>query len=100
MTDKLTIAIDYDDTFSADMKAWTEVIAVLQSAGHRVIMVTARRDTDENREGIKSWLDHFGVEGVPLYFTNLGSKLHWAESRGLKVNIWIDDDPRSLVHGR
>ena len=99
MTGKLTIAIDYDDTFSADMPMWAEVISTMQSRGHHVIMVTARRGTDENYEEIRTWLTHFGVS-IALYFTNLGSKLHWAESRGLKVDIWIDDDPRSLVHGR
>lgn len=39
----LTIAIDFDDTFTADVNAWTAVIQTLQSFGHRVVCVSARR---------------------------------------------------------
>lgn len=94
----LTIAIDYDETFTADPDLWAMFVSKAQDKGHRVLCVTARRDTDENREMMTENFDLYGVE-MPIIFSNLGSKMHVMESRGIKVNIWIDDSPFAIVNG-
>jgi hypothetical protein len=91
----LTIAMDFDDTFTADPHLWTSFIDTAKQRGHRVICVTARHRTDESRQEIKAALP----EGVPVYFTEMGSKLDYMANQGVRVSVWCDDSPRTLVHG-
>lgn len=95
----LTIGIDFDDTFTADPKLWSTFVESAKGAGHRCIMVTARRDTEENSDAINAVLDHWQCQ-MPIVFSSLGSKLFAVEKLGIKVDIWIDDDPVTLVRGR
>lgn len=94
----LTIGLDYDNTFTADPKLWSTFVNLARSLGHRVIIVTARRETQENVDDINAMLDHWGCQ-MMVVFSSLGSKLHAVEKRGIKVDIWIDDDPEKLVRG-
>ena len=94
-----TFALDYDDTFTADPSLWASVVRMAKDrSGHRFIMVTARRETEENIEQINADLDHWGCQ-MPIVFTALASKLDTVAKRGIKIDIWIDDDPESLVRG-
>lgn len=92
----MRIAIDYDDTYTLNPKMWDQAINLFMLNGFSVIMVTARRDTEENREE----LEKASQGRWRCYFTNLGSKTDFIRRRGMKVDVWIDDDPESLVHGR
>ena len=94
----MRIAIDFDDTFTADPELWAKFIADARERGHSVVMVTARRDTTENEEVIAEWTAKVGVE-LEVIFTSLASKLATAERRGIKFDVWIDDDPKAVVHG-
>lgn len=96
---KLRIAVDYDDTFTADPNLISNFIKEAKSAGHTVYMVTARRETEENCDQINADLDHWCCQ-VPIIFTSLESKLIACQRRGVQIDIWMDDDPRSLVNGR
>tara|TARA_R100001086_G_scaffold231526_1_gene152298 strand:+ start:414 stop:743 length:330 start_codon:yes stop_codon:yes gene_type:complete len=95
---RLTIAIDFDDTFTADPKLWSTFIQNATEAGHQVMCVTARRQSAENEDIINSMFDHWQCQ-MPIIFSNLSSKVDEMERRGLKVDIWIDDAPYALVHG-
>lgn len=94
----LTIAIDYDDTFTADPKLWSTLIRNAKDVGHKVMVVTARSETTENIDEINAWLDHWDCQ-MPVIFTSLASKLWAVEKRGINVDIWIDDNPTALVNG-
>jgi hypothetical protein len=94
----MLIAIDFDDTLTADAELWRDCIAKAISRGHRVICVTARRDTDDNRETIDSWMAEHGIE-LYTYYTGLASKVDHMQRIGVKVDIWIDDDPRKCALG-
>lgn len=98
MTDFKTIAIDFDDTLTALPVLWRSFIRDAELAGHYVYIVTARRDTDENRMIVKEFMDEWKIK-ASVHFTNLGSKLHYMHKRGMKIDIWIDDNPHALVHG-
>lgn len=95
---QLTIGMDYDNTFTADPKLWSMFVQKARSLGHRVIIVTARQNTEENNDDINAMLDHWSCQ-MPIIFSSLGSKLHAVEKRGIDIDIWIDDDPVSLVRG-
>jgi len=92
------IAIDFDDTLTADPVLWFTFIDVAKRIGHRFVCVTARRDTVENREWIDSWMKERGFD-LYTHYTALGSKLDHMERIGVKVDIWIDDDPRKCALG-
>lgn len=94
----LLIAIDFDETLTRDAELWREFIDSAKRLGHRVVCVTARRDTEDNNETIDEWLEVHGVD-VPVYFTSLGSKVEYMTRLGLRVDIWIDDDPRKCAMG-
>lgn len=93
-----TIAIDFDNTFTADQAFWAHVIEHAKKCGHRPIIVTARRNTEENIELINRQLDLFCCQ-CPVYLTGLRSKIAFMEERGIAVDFWCDDDPKTLVHG-
>ena len=95
----MLIAIDFDDTLTADPNLWRNFIATSREIGHCVVCVTARRDTDDNRETIESWMHEHGIYPMFTYYTGLASKVDHMAKIGLKVDIWIDDDPRKCALG-
>lgn len=94
----LTIALDYDMTFTADPVLWSEFARNARKAGHKVLIVTARLNTPENTDDINAQLDHYQCQ-MPIIMTSLASKINYCEAAGIHVDIWIDDDPVSLVRG-
>lgn len=94
----LTIAIDFDDTFTASPGLFAEFIRLAKASGHQTYIISARYSTEENTDYINELLDEEDCQ-CPIVCTNRGSKLEAMEQRGIKVDIWIDDDPRKLVHG-
>ncbi len=98
MRRSLLIAIDFDDTLTADPELWKHFIDSAKKRGHRIICVTARRDTEYNRETVDSFMYENGIE-LYTYFTSLSSKVDHMAKLGLKVDIWIDDNPRAAALG-
>lgn len=94
----MLIAIDFDDTLTADAALWRHFIELCKLFEHQVVCVTARRDTDDNNETIDSWMQSHGFD-LRVYYSALGSKVEYMRNRGLKVDIWIDDDPRKCAMG-
>lgn len=68
----LTFAIDFDDTLTACPELWCRFIADAESNGHRVFLVTARRETEENVEIVREFMKEHGLS-LPRLFTNLVS---------------------------
>jgi len=94
----VNIALDFDNTLTADPVLWSWFANKAKDLGHTVTIVTARRDTEENRDDVKLFQIEHGVN-LHTVFTNLRSKLEVCAERGMKIDIWIDDDPTSLVRG-
>lgn len=94
----MLIAIDFDETLTRDVVLWIAFIDVAKVRGHRCICVSARRDTHENIDIIDDWMEKNGLD-IPVYLTSLGSKVDHMERLGIKVDIWIDDDPRRCALG-
>lgn len=88
----MIVAIDYDDTFTADPTAWRNVIAALRANGHVVICVTARQGDQEDRSEIASAFS----DETPIVFAGNAKKRLAAEQAGYKVNVWIDDTPSRI----
>lgn len=94
----MLIAIDFDDTLTMDAELWRGFIESATKIGHKVVCVTARRDTDDNNETIDSWMQSHGID-MRVYYSALGSKVEYMQKRGVKVDVWIDDDPRKCALG-
>jgi len=92
----LTIAIDYDDTFTADPDLWRNFIGMAQLRGHRVVCVSARRDTFDNRQEIRDAMP----DDVPVLLSYDRPKRDFVEAEGVQVDIWIDDMPEAISMSR
>lgn len=94
----MNIALDFDMTLTELPTAFKQFIETVEADGHKVWLVTARRDTEENREIVREFMKDYGIR-IPAIFTGLASKTHHMKERGIKIDIWIDDSPETLVHG-
>lgn len=86
------IAIDFDDTYTADPELWDLFVSQARARGHRCFCVTARRDTEEN---VRICV----IPDCPTIFTRLSAKKAFCERLGLKIDIWIDDSPHIILQG-
>ncbi len=89
----MTIAIDFDNTWTADVVLWRQFADDAKKRGHDVIIVTARTHWS------KDISRHFDGE-VPLYYTGGKLKRHAMEFVGIAVDIWIDDMPGTIEQCR
>lgn len=93
---RLTIAIDYDDTFTADRALWGHFINVARHHGHRVVVVTCRDASCEEADDMIASLD----DQTPLIFTGgRGKRECLRDVLCMEVDIWIDDRPETILHG-
>jgi hypothetical protein len=98
MTLGYNFAIDFDRTLTLDGEMFRQWIEVGRELGHNFFCVTARRDTPDNRDVIEAWLLEHNIE-INVYYTSLGSKIDYMAKRGIRIDVWMDDDPVSLVKG-
>ena len=83
----LTIAIDFDHTWTADPHGWRAWYDLMTSRGHIVILATGRSGWSDDLR--RANLPH----EMPVVFCGREMKEHAAKKQGWLVNIWIDDMP-------
>lgn len=104
----VTVALDYDGTFTAAPSFWRKFILMAIDAGHTVIMVTGRSDRVMHSDPLRHWGEEvrsaLRMQGLtdilPVVFAGDKPKRLAAEQAGYKVDIWIDDDPDAVNGGR
>ena len=82
----MIIALDYDGTYTAHPPLWKAFVYIAKALGIEVLIVTKR-------------YDHEPIEDRPpamIYYTGRKAKRAFMESQGIRVNIWIDDDPIAI----
>lgn len=88
----MTIAIDFDKTWTADPALWRKFYNDCVERGHKVIIATARRIEHGNED-----MDRHGLPaGIPIVFSNHDFKRPCCEREGYMVDIWIDDTPSMI----
>lgn len=91
----MRIALDYDGTFTEDRGFWTDFISNAQARGHEIHIVTFRTkgvdDIPEEQE-LKSWM------GVDTIYTDRNAKRRHCDDLGVKIDVWIDDQPELIVN--
>lgn len=90
----MIIAIDFDQTYTADRVMWNDIIRTMQKYNHTVLCVTCRPEWDITGMGDIARL--IGWENV--YFTDNEAKIPYMEGKS-HVDIWIDDTPATVTGG-
>lgn len=87
------IALDFDETYNTMPDMYDEIINVFQGYGFKVILATYRHPTSD----YDPLFERLEDQGVPVYCTDGKAKKKYMEDLGIKVDIWIDDNPRSIL---
>lgn len=92
----MNISVDFDDTYTRDPETWNKVIAVFQAYNHKVYCVTARQPSDSAE--VYATIGHMiGAENC--YFTSMQSKKNYMFSKGICIDVWMDDNPDAITRG-
>lgn len=87
----MKIALDYDGTYTEAPEVWRQFVMGMMSEGHEVMIVTFRPPHCP--------VDINGLEEViDVYYTSAVPKRKYMESKGIHINIWIDDMPDLIVN--
>lgn len=92
----MNISIDFDDTYTRDPDMWITIIAVMRAAGHKVYCVTAR-SPEQGLEVFSTIGRLVGADSV--HFTSLHAKKAYMWSKGISIDVWIDDNPDAITRG-
>ena len=90
---KLTIAIDFDKTWTADPALWSGFAEVASTRGHEVIIVTRRQsisDEERSRSLVSKRLSE------EMLYCDYRFKRQAVELAGYNVDIWIDAEPGTI----
>jgi HK97 family phage prohead protease len=92
----LTISIDFDRTFTAAPGLWRSFIVDATGRGNRVVCISRRADTEENRQELRLAFGDLELSDLILCGTET-QKRAAAAAAGLEVDVWIDDYPEGIV---
>jgi phosphoglycolate phosphatase-like HAD superfamily hydrolase len=87
------VAFDFDETISDNETLWLQVMLALEKGGYHVVVCTWRTPTTYP-EDLKFLVDR----GFKVYYTSGQAKQTYMESKGIKVSIWIDDNPFAILN--
>lgn len=84
----MNISLDYDNTYTRDPAYWDKFIALTRQYCHTVYCVTMRYPS-EGDDVIKN------LEGKvsDIFFTSRQAKKDFMFSKGICIDVWIDDMP-------
>jgi hypothetical protein len=80
------IALDYDDTYTADPELFDQFISAAKDRGHLVVCVTYRHEHTPIKRDI----------GIEVFYTNGKPKAEHMREVGLSPDVWIDDWPELI----
>ncbi len=89
----MIIALDYDGTVTSEPKGFATFVNTMRSLGHKVYIVTMRYPSECFKDPKLCQWAH-GVDGVVA--TSRKAKRPVMEALGLKVGVWIDDNPEAV----
>ncbi len=81
----LTLALDWDGTYTADPALWDQFIELCESRGHKVLICTGR---DKRTDPIE--------KHMPIYYTSNEPKKAFLARLGIHPDIFTDDTPERI----
>lgn len=85
----MLIALDFDDTYTADPGLWDRFIELAKRSGHEFVCVTARAANDI--DAVRSALGD-----MPIVATDGADKAPFCSNTGYWPDVWIDDRPHLI----
>jgi hypothetical protein len=93
----LTIAFDFDRTFTSDVELWRFVILCMLQRGHKVLCVTGRSDTAYSRLQLAATFGQAVFSRLhAVVFCDHAPKRAATRAKGYVIDIWIDDMPEGV----
>lgn len=87
----MLFAIDYDDTWSKAPIFFNKLVDLIEQNGHSAIIATLRFENTYNKD-----LEEDVKNRIPVVYCGHSLKRNFVESKGYKVDIWIDDTPELI----
>lgn len=88
----MTIAIDYDNTYTLDPDLFRDMAQRFLRRGHHVIVVTGRSGDEPWGGEVRASIRDL----CPIVFAGLSWKREAAIAEGYIVDVWIDDMPEYI----
>lgn len=92
----MNFGLDWDGTVNQAYALWAIWTREAIRAGHRVYVVTMRYASEVD-DHMYRWCFNNGVRQI--IYTDRGPKRPAAEKQGIKIDVWIDDNPRAVEEG-
>jgi len=92
MAEPKIIGVDFDETISDNESGWLQVLTLLERLGYHVVIVTWRTPKTYPED-----LQFLVDRGFAVYYTSLQAKQDYMAAKGIRVDIWIDDNPLAIV---
>lgn len=93
----MKIALDYDNTYTLNPRAWEHVLGVLRfQFGTDIRTVTLRSG---ERDEILDFPGGMYGEALPIIYCDGRPKREVCRELGWEPDVWIDDAPESIVSG-
>ena len=89
----VTIGLDYDGTVTSDYYGFTYMAKLFKDRGHKVYLVTMRYLSECKNDPMFMQLADI-VDGYLA--TGREAKRQFTEKHGVKIDIWIDDNPMAV----
>ena len=90
------ISLDFDDTYTRDPQMWNKFINLAKLSGHNVYCVTFRFP-EQSQQVYESIGQVIGNDCC--YFTAYTAKRSYMQSKGIMIDVWIDDMPMLIDAG-
>lgn len=86
------IGVDFDETISDNPAGWVKVLELFERIGYHVVIVTWRKPTEWPTD-----LQFLVDRGFKVHYTSRQAKKQYMEQQGIKVAIWVDDNPSAIL---
>lgn len=95
---RMTIALDFDETFTRDPELWSGFVRMAAKRGHRPVLITSRSDVGEMGREVREALAREGLTWLDIIFAGRTmTKYDAAVKAGLSVDVWVDDMPNLIM---
>lgn len=91
----MNLSLDFDNTYTRDPATWDEVVKLFRAKGHKVYVVTMRREDGVEDIPVKIALKG-EVDGI--FFTDRKAKAPFMFKEGISIDVWLDDIPFFVNH--
>lgn len=90
----MIFALDFDKTYTEDPRFWQSFIDMAEENGHEVFIVTVRHSYWDAHPLLDELSNR---SSVIIVYTDGRAKRVFCEGLGIKIDIWIDDRPETII---